>query len=130
MRSLPMRRLTRAAGILSGALAMLLCTTGPAAAAVTPGGLVSNSYSITGAPAEGLEKLAFPLKVISQPNDAGYYWAQQYYFKSGPVGYVGLQPRVNSGLAVFSVFGSGTSTTHPNCRTGADGGAGTSCSVT
>ncbi|WP_406435432.1 DUF3472 domain-containing protein [Streptomyces sp. NBC_01589] len=54
----------------------------------------------------------------------------RYYFKSGQVGYVGLQPRVNSGLAVFSVSGSGTSTTHPNCRTGADGGSGTSCSVT
>ncbi|WP_326745710.1 DUF3472 domain-containing protein [Streptomyces sp. NBC_00121] len=130
MRSRSIRRLTRAAGILSGALAALLYTTGPAAAAVTPGGLVSNSYSISGAPAEGLEKLAFPLKVISQPNDGGYYWAQQYYFKSGQVGYIGLQPRVDSGLAVFSVFGSGTSTTHPNCRTGADGGSGTSCSVT
>lgn len=89
-----------------------------------------NSYPISGAPTEGLEKLAFPVKVISQPNDAGYYWAQQYYFKSGQVGCIGLQPRVGSGLAVFSVFGSGTSATHPNCRTGAEGGSGTSCSVT
>ncbi|WP_328727242.1 DUF3472 domain-containing protein [Streptomyces sp. NBC_00259] len=125
------RRLGAGAGVFAGALACLLYSTGPAAAAVTPGGMVSNSYSITGAPAEGLEKLAFPLKVISQPDASGYYWAQQYYFKSGQVGYVGLQPRPgNSGLAVFSVFGSGTSTSHPNCRTGADGGSGTSCSVT
>ncbi|MEU4272589.1 DUF3472 domain-containing protein [Streptomyces sp. NPDC026092] len=126
----PRRRLGVLTGIVAGALASLLYSTGPAAAAVTPGGMISNSYTVTGAPSEGLEKLAFPLKVISQPNDAGYYWAQQYYFKSGQVGYVGLQPRVNSGMAVFSVFGSGTSTTHPNCRTGADGGSGTSCSVT
>ncbi|MEU8569778.1 DUF3472 domain-containing protein [Streptomyces pathocidini] len=124
------RRLGLIVSTVAAALAVLLYPAGTASAAVTPGGMISNSYSISGAPADGLKKLAFPLKVISQPNAPGYYWAQQYYFKSGQVGYIGLQPRTDSGIAIFSVFGSGTSTSHPNCRTGADGGSGTSCSVT
>jgi uncharacterized protein DUF3472 len=120
-----------AAGLTAGAVAALPYSTGTATATVTPGGMISNSYSISGAPSDGLDKLAFTLKVISAPDAKGYYWAQQFYFASGKGAYIGLQPRPGgSGLAVFSVFGSGTSTSHANCRTGADGGAGTSCSVT
>ncbi|MCX4515509.1 hypothetical protein OHA27_35385 [Streptomyces sp. NBC_01619] len=39
------RRLGAGAGVFAGALACPLYSTGPAAAAVTPGGMVSNSYS-------------------------------------------------------------------------------------
>ncbi|MEU8489210.1 DUF3472 domain-containing protein [Streptomyces sp. NPDC048641] len=108
--------------------AALLYSTGTAAAAVTPGGMVSNSWSVSGAPSDGLDKVAFVLKVNTTPSSSGYYWAQQYYFQSGKVGYIGLQP-ASGGRAIFSVFGSGASTTHPNCRAGADGGDGVSCSV-
>lgn len=126
----PHRRTGLGLGVVVSAFASLLYTTGPAAAAVTPGGMVSNSWSISGAPSDGLDKVAFVLNVTSAPDASGYFWAQQYYFGSGQVGYIGWQPRSGGGgRAIFSVFGSGTSTSNANCSTGADGGAGTSCSV-
>lgn len=119
----------RAALACTAAAAFALANAAPASAAVTPGGMVSDNWSFSGAPSGGLTKLAFPITVNSQPDAAGYYWAQQFYLNNNQGGYVGLQPRAGGGAALFSIFGSGTSSTSPNCHSGADGGAGTSCLI-
>ncbi|MFN8080117.1 MAG: discoidin domain-containing protein [Kineosporiaceae bacterium] len=65
----------------------------------------------------------------------GTYFAMQFRFTKAPeVGYMGLQPRpsINGRArlhAAFSSFNPGTTSTHPNCTPGADGGAGVSCAA-
>ncbi|MFE4253952.1 DUF3472 domain-containing protein [Streptomyces sp. NPDC056910] len=67
----------------------------------------------------------------SQPDTKSVFFAQAFYLKNGQVGYMGLQPRPGAAdLALFSIFGAGTSTTNPNCTPGADGGEGVSCAIT
>src|ERR1035438_7997838 len=66
-----------------------------------------------------------------------YYWAVQNGFVGGDLFYMGLQPYgacgiTNAGnckIALFSFFGSGASSTSPNCKPGADGGPGEQCRV-
>lgn len=70
-----------------------------------------------------------------------WYWALQSGFNqaaaqtAGAGFYFGLQPNgyLPNGqigkMALFSFFGSGTSSSHTSCETGADGGAGTSCHI-
>ena len=122
-------RLRLAVAAALAAAALTLSDAGSAFASITPGGMVSDDWSFSGAPSGGMTKLAFPITVNSQPDASGYYWAQQFYLKNNQGGYLGLQPRTGGGAALFSIFGNGTSTTNPNCHSGADGGAGTSCLI-
>ena len=128
-RRLRPRTIALGVATLTFASTALVVGSSPAFAAVTPGGMVSDDWSFSGAPSAGLTKLAFPIAVENQPDYASYYWAQQYYLENGQGGYIGLQPRTGGGAAIFSIFGDGTSTTNADCSSGADGGAGTSCSI-
>ena len=127
-------RLLRLCSAALGAAGLLLTASQPAGATVG-GGNVSIGWSIPNVPSSGLTNITFPITVnpATAHND-GIYFAQQYSFEQNVAGYTGLQPRANSGGSerlhgVFSVFGDGTSTTDPNCHSGADTGSGTSCAV-
>jgi hypothetical protein len=98
-------------------------------------GLVGNNWSFRKTPAQGLNDITFPFNIAKAPHQSGYYYAQQFNFLNVEnVGYTGLQPRPNAKghqivHAAFSSFQSGTTSKHPNCSNGADGGAGVSCAV-
>ncbi|WP_338925413.1 RICIN domain-containing protein [Mycetohabitans endofungorum] len=96
---------------------------------VTPGGMASLSYHIPTTPP--ITQITFPITVVRAPDAAGYYFAQQYGFSGGSVGYMGVRPRPGGkSLAAFSVFGSGTEVVDTTrCTGGADGGEGVSCSA-
>lgn len=133
----PMSRLkTLATVATAGVIAAGLLLPAPRmAAASVGGGNVSISWSIPNVPSSGLTNISFPMTIIPDTaHQAGIYFAQQYSFQHNVAGYTGLQPRPDLNGAerlhgVFSVFGSGTSTSDPNCHSGADGGPGVSCSV-
>ncbi|GAA4424868.1 ricin-type beta-trefoil lectin domain protein [Actinokineospora soli] len=132
-RSTPLRRLGAVAVVAAAGFGVHAAV--PASAAVV-GGNVSISWSIPNPPSGGLTNITYPMTVNpATAHQDGIYFAQQFAFQSDRVaGYTGLQPRRDSGGAtrmrgVFSIFGEGTSTSHPNCHTGADGGPGTSCGV-
>ncbi|MFJ7962444.1 hypothetical protein [Streptomyces sp. NPDC096324] len=124
------RRLLLAAMAAGG----LLLSTSQSATAAVAGGNVLVSWSIPNAPSAGLTNITFPMTVNrATAHRDGIYAAQQYNFRYNS-GYTGLQPRADRNgherlHGVFSVFGSGASTSDPNCYQGADGGAGVSCAV-
>ncbi|KAF9361344.1 hypothetical protein BGX26_004202 [Mortierella sp. AD094] len=97
--------------------------------------LVGNGWKFNSAPSGGLNDVTFPFKIANAPHKSGFYFAQQFNFHNvAEVGYTGLQPRPDSNgnsvvHAAFSSFQGGTTSNHPNCSDGADGGAGVSCSV-
>jgi hypothetical protein len=93
--------------------------------------MVSISWQIADAPSSGLTDLIFPFSLPGTPSQTGFYFAQQYGFTGqSDIGYTGLQPQSDGQLrALFSSFISGTTTSDPNCSSGADGGAGVSCAV-
>lgn len=97
--------------------------------------LIGNDWRFTSAPADGLNDVTFPFNIAKAPHKAGYYFAQQFNFHNvTDVGYTGLQPRPDFRgnevvHAAFSSFQAGTTTNHPNCHMGADGGPGVSCAV-
>jgi len=97
--------------------------------------LIGNSWEFASAPSTGLKDVTFPFNIAHAPHESGYYFAQQFNFLGVPdVGYTGLQPRPDSNgksivHAAFSSFQKGTTTGHPNCHDGADGGSGVSCAV-
>ncbi|ALO12212.1 hypothetical protein AQF52_6619 [Streptomyces venezuelae] len=111
-----------------------LLLSGADLAAVVGGGNVSIGWSISDAPSEGLTNITFPITVdTATAHQSGLHFAQQFAFEKN-VGYTGLQPRADIAgkerlRGVFSVFGTGASTSHANCHSGADGGAGVSCGV-
>lgn len=77
-------------------------------------------------------RLQMKIKPIKMPNVKGYFWANQFHFENGNhAGYIGIQtrPKAEDKLVIFSVFGKGTQSDSTNCRSGADGGSGTSCSA-
>ncbi|KAF9901565.1 hypothetical protein EC991_006013 [Linnemannia zychae] len=98
-------------------------------------GLVGNSWKFASAPSDGLDDVTFSFNIANAPHKRGFYFAQQFNFKNTPkVGYTGLQPQVDAKgksviRGVFSSFQGGTTTKHPNCHPGADGGPGVSCAV-
>lgn len=109
-----------------------------AVASLVPAAVQANvglAWSFSGAPAAGLNDVTFPINMANAAHVSGYYFAQQFNFNGvANVGYTGIQPREdNSGGSVvhaaFSSFQNGTTSTHPNCSNGADGGAGVSCAV-
>ncbi|KID72158.1 uncharacterized protein G6M90_00g027960 [Metarhizium brunneum] len=97
--------------------------------------LVGNGWSFSGKPAGGLKDVTFPFNMAGAAHTSGYYFAQQFKFNGIPdVGYCGIQNRPNKNgksivHGVFSSFQKGTTTSDPNCHTGADGGPGVSCAV-
>ncbi|MCT4705683.1 hypothetical protein MUA03_07130 [Enterobacteriaceae bacterium H16N7] len=87
-------------------------------------------------PAEGFEKVTYPITVISGPAEKHFYYSQFGYFNQGNDGrkgrayYVGLQPQGNGrARAVFSVFGYGARKIDSSCTSEADGHEGSSCQV-
>lgn len=97
---------------------------------------VGLGWSFTGVPCGGLKDITFPINMQHATHASGYYFAQQFKFKNmANVGYMGLQPREDDASgnsvvhAAFSSFQKGTTTTHPNCYDGADGGSGVSCAL-
>ncbi|KAF9967141.1 hypothetical protein BGZ70_010664 [Mortierella alpina] len=97
--------------------------------------LVGNGWKFDKAPADGLNDVTFSFNMAKAPHKSGYYFAQQFNFHNvKDVGYTGLQPREDSRgntiiHAAFSSFQQGTTSKHPNCHNGADGGPGVSCAV-
>ncbi|WP_323072485.1 DUF3472 domain-containing protein [Mycetohabitans endofungorum] len=91
--------------------------------------MASLSYHIPTTPP--ITQITFSITVVRAPDAAGYYFAQQYGFSGGSVGYMGVRPRPGGkSLAAFSVFGSGTEVVDTTrCTGGADGGEGVSCSA-
>lgn len=87
------------------------------------------------ASAGNLRDITFPITMNRADHETGYYFSMQFGFEGvNNHGYTGMQPRedVNGKSVVhgaFSVFGDGTTSNHPNCNTGADGGSGTTCRV-
>ncbi|CEJ80670.1 hypothetical protein VHEMI00841 [[Torrubiella] hemipterigena] len=97
-------------------------------------------WYIPDAPAQGIRSITFPMYQADAPRISGYYFAQQFQIvdsnpNNGGLGYTGLQPGEdidgNSTIyAVFSNFGAGVTTSHPQCRGGADGARdGVSCAL-
>jgi hypothetical protein len=67
---------------------------------------------------------------IGSTPEPSWYWGTQMWFEGGQVFYMGVQPNFGKrNMAIFSVFGENTKALADTCYTGADGGAGTSCSV-
>jgi hypothetical protein len=85
-------------------------------------------------PRKGFDTLRMvisPRQLVARNNFV--YWAYQNWFMNGAAFYFGLQPNGyfrNGGvgkMALFSVFGAGSSSKDGDCFASADGGAGTSC---
>lgn len=121
----------RCSALFAAALGLLLAV--PQTAVAVPGGNISISWSIPGAPDTGMTGITFPMTISPETaHKRGTYFAQQFSFQGGMGGYTGLQPRENKHgkerlNGIFSIFGKGASTSDPNCTVGADGGAGVSC---
>lgn len=102
------------------------------AAEKTPGstGIVSVPYTFKDAPEDGFDSMTFTVRISEAPQTCAFYYTQQFKLVHGNGGYIGLQPRENGqGLAVFSLLGKDTMPASPNCRKGADGNPGVSCST-
>ena len=115
-------------------LALITCAalSFSAHAAVTPGGITESTWTITNPPANGVSEISFPIRVNDAPAAKGYFFAQQFRIMNANRGYIGIQPLAGSSSAqlIFSVFGSGTTPVDTaNCKGGADGGPGVSCST-
>ncbi|KAI1290457.1 hypothetical protein EDD11_009348 [Mortierella claussenii] len=97
--------------------------------------LVGNDWKFQNAPSDGLSDVTFPFNIANAPHKSGFYFAQQFNFNGvAQLGYTGLQPRPDANgnsvvHADFSSFQDGTTSNHPNCHSGADGGPGVSCAV-
>ncbi|KAJ6784799.1 hypothetical protein PWT90_08056 [Aphanocladium album] len=97
---------------------------------------IGHSWAFSGSPSGGMKDITFGFDVSSAAHRRGYYFANQFKFQSvKEVSYTGVQPQTDiNGRAsirgVFSSFQGGTTSSHPNCSDGADGGAGVSCAVT
>ncbi|WP_175693310.1 DUF3472 domain-containing protein [Burkholderia ambifaria] len=89
--------------------------------------------SATTTPNGGFDRLTWDItpEVVPTNINASYYWATQVWSEHGshPI-YTGIQPRTQStNVVIFSAFGAGTTPLSANCRGGADGGSGASCSI-
>ncbi|PMB73052.1 hypothetical protein BM221_000470 [Beauveria bassiana] len=82
-----------------------------------------------------INDVTFPYDLSRAPQQAGFYFAQQFYFDyAEDCAYIGLQPQPKNASgsvirAVFSSFINGTTTKSPLCYNGADYGPGVSCAV-
>lgn len=108
-----------------------------AAAACAPSmayGLVGHHWNFDKTPTDGLRQVTFPYNVANAPHKKGFYYANQYSFQNSSIGYAGVQGRPDANgkrvlLFIFSSFVKGSTSDHPRCKDGADGGSGVSCSV-
>ncbi|EFY95907.1 hypothetical protein MAA_08715 [Metarhizium robertsii ARSEF 23] len=106
----------------------------PAPKKTTPGHLVRIPWKVDKVPSDGLQDITFHISMKDSIRQKGWYFAQNFdFYKSGDA-YIGVQPRpANSkgpaDLAAFSSFVPGTTSTDPNCRSGADRGPGVTCAV-
>lgn len=97
---------------------------------------IGHSWSFSGSPSGGMKDITFGFGVSKAAHKRGYYFANQYNFENiKEVSYTGVQPQTDSNgqasiRGVFSSFQGGTTSDHPNCSDGADGGSGVSCAVT
>ncbi|PGH16676.1 hypothetical protein AJ79_01548 [Helicocarpus griseus UAMH5409] len=94
--------------------------------------MTSFSWSFSDAPKDGSRNVTFPITVLSAAHNKQWYFAQQYGFVNGGMGYCGVQPQEDKNgrsqmRGVFSSFTEGTTTDDENCSDGADGGPGVSC---
>lgn len=131
-----MRQIRTVALTLSAAIGIAALGATSADAAQTFGGNVRYSWSVSGAPAQGLADLSFPMTLnATTAHLRGTYVAADYKFMNqSKIGYMGLQPRPDfrgrgEAVAIFSTFVPGSTTTDPQCRSGADNGPGVSCST-
>ncbi|KAM3485006.1 hypothetical protein MY8738_001689 [Beauveria namnaoensis] len=96
---------------------------------------IGHSWSIP-TPSTGLKDITFGFGVSQAAHKRGYYFANEFSFQNiKEISYTGVQPQTDSNgkayiRGVFSSFQNGTTSKHPNCSDGADGGAGVSCAVT
>ncbi|WP_246637510.1 DUF3472 domain-containing protein [Burkholderia catarinensis] len=92
---------------------------------------ISASALIT--PAGGYDRMTWDItpEVVPDTVNRSFYWANQLTSEHGGHAiYTGIQPRTEgSNLVIFSAFGADTTSLASNCKGGADGGAGTSCSL-
>lgn len=94
-----------------------------------PTGIVDVPYDFGNAPPNGFDEISFPIKIDEAPERRTFYYAMQYRFVGGDGAYTGLQARdPGKALAIFSVWGKGTKPVASNCKGGADGEKGMSCS--
>ena len=94
--------------------------------------MTSFSWSFENAPEDGASSVTFPISVLKAAHNKQWYFAMQYSFTGGAMGYAGLQPQEDKNgksqmRGVFSSFTEGTTTDDENCSDGADGGPGVSC---
>lgn len=95
-----------------------------------PTGIVHVPYTFSQKVPGGFESITFTIRIDEAPErKRSFYYAMQFKFIDGNGGYIGIQPRgADRGMAVFSTFGNDTVPVAENCRGGADGGHGVSCS--
>ncbi len=96
------------------------------------------AYDNKGQPGAGFDAVSFRMRPMTDQGVSwskaplAYYWAFYSFFTNAGNNpfYFGLQPLGEYGkTALFSVFGSGTSSTYEYCKPGADTGPGTSCHI-
>jgi hypothetical protein len=99
--------------------------------AMSPGGCGRVSWYMPNTPDNGWDELTFPLTVHAAPNDSGWFFAVQFEFVGGHVGYCGIRVRQGGrALSEFTVFGDGwTIVDDSRCRPGAESESGVSCSA-
>jgi hypothetical protein len=107
-----------------------LHNTHPYGKAWQPTHIAHIAYSLPNKPANGFDSITFPVKIVKSKAEKGFFYSSTFTFVNGNLGYIGIQPRgKDSGMAAFSVFGSGIVRKASHCSGNADGGAGSSCST-
>lgn len=94
------------------------------------GNILSFSYHLP-LTERGWSNLIFPMSIQRAPNQRSYFYAQQFQFMAGAIGYIGARPWMgqNQLSLAFSVFGKEVKVVSKAlCRPGADDGPGISCS--
>ncbi|MFI1967453.1 fibronectin type III domain-containing protein, partial [Streptomyces pathocidini] len=124
---------------LTLATAAILPTAGTSQAYVSgPMGMAWFNWSIEDSSSYSLGHISFPIQVDAmdtlESGKGQYYYSNMYKINGGNRGYIGVQPIKNASngnmqaQTIFSLFGAGAKPESDKCRSGADGGAGVSCS--